>query len=48
MQNLANKNKQASKGGILPFLIEFVKFTTGFAVIVAVALLTLHFTSVFF
>jgi hypothetical protein len=26
----------------LPFFVEFVKFSTGFAVIVAVALLTLH------
>lgn len=30
---------------MLPFFIEFVKFTTGFAVIVAVALLTLHVAS---
>lgn len=30
---------------MLPFFTEFVKFTTGFAVIVAVALLTLHIAS---
>jgi len=30
---------------ILPFLVEFVKFSTGFAVIIAVALLTLHAAS---
>lgn len=27
---------------MLPFFIEFVKFTTGFVAIVAAALLTLH------
>lgn len=30
---------------MLPFFIEFIKFSTGFAVIVAVALLTLHIAS---
>ncbi len=30
---------------MLPFVVEFVKFVTGFAVIVAVALLALHFAS---
>lgn len=30
---------------MLPFFIEFVKFVTGFAVIVAVALITLHVAS---
>lgn len=29
----------------LPFFIEFVKFATGFAAILAVALLTLHVAS---
>ncbi len=29
----------------LPFFIEFVKFSTGFAVIIAVALFTLHAAS---
>lgn len=32
----------ARRRRMLPFLIEFVKFSTGFAVIVATALLTLH------
>lgn len=27
---------------LLPFVIEFVKFSTGFVVIVAIALITLH------
>lgn len=30
---------------ILPFVVEFVKFSTGFAVIVAAALFTLHLAS---
>lgn len=31
---------------MLPFVIEFVKFCSGFAVIVAAALLTLHIATV--
>ncbi len=34
------------KNNILPFFIEFVKFSTGFAAIIAAALLTLHVASV--
>lgn len=30
---------------MLPFFVEFVKFSTGFAVVIAVALLTLHIAS---
>ena len=30
---------------MLPFVTEFVKFSAGFAVIIAVALLTLHIAS---
>lgn len=30
---------------MLPFVVEFVKFATGFAAIVAVALFTLHVAS---
>lgn len=30
---------------MLPFVVEFVKFSSGFAVLVAVALFTLHITS---
>lgn len=35
-------DRRASERRLLPFFIEFVKFTTGFAVIVAAALLALH------
>ncbi len=31
---------------MLPFFIEFVKFSTGFVAIIAVALFTLHIASV--
>jgi len=30
---------------MLPFVVEFVKFSTGFAIIIAVALLSLHAAS---
>lgn len=40
MNNLKNKKR------MLPFVVEFVKFATGFAAIIAVALLTLHVASV--
>lgn len=30
---------------MLPFFVEFVKFSTGFAAIIATALLTLHVAS---
>ena len=33
------------KRRILPFFIEFVKFSAGFAFIIAAALLTLHATA---
>jgi hypothetical protein len=36
---------QGNKRRLLPFFVEFVKFSTGFAVIVAAALLTLHVAS---
>ena len=39
------KNKNDTERRMLPFFIEFVKFTTGFAVIVAVALLALNIAS---
>ena len=41
------KDKESRDTGrrMLPFFIEFVKFSTGFAAIVAVALLTLHFAN---
>ena len=37
--------KRDSARRMLPFVTEFVKFSTGFAVIVAAALLTLHVAS---
>ncbi len=37
------KNKERR---ILPFVVEFVKFSSVFAVIIAVALLTLHVATV--
>ena len=36
------KNNRDAERRMLPFFIEFVKFSTGFAVIVAAALLALH------
>jgi len=30
---------------MLPFVVEFVKFSAGFAVIIAIALVTLHVAS---
>lgn len=36
------ENKRTIERRLLPFFIEFVKFTTGFAVIIAAALLALH------
>jgi hypothetical protein len=42
--NLEN-NRQDAEKRMLPFFVEFVKFATGFAVIIAVALLTLHIAS---
>ncbi len=31
---------------MLPFVVEFVKFSTGFAAVIALALVTLRFVSV--
>jgi len=52
MNNQGNNlpsDKQATRRDaerrMLPFVVEFVKFVTGFAVIVATALLALHFAS---
>lgn len=39
------KNNIEKEKRMLPFVIEFVKFSTAFAVIVAAALLTLHVAS---
>jgi hypothetical protein len=35
-------SKKQTKRRMLPFVTEVVKFSTGFAVIIAAALLTLH------
>lgn len=45
MNNQRNKEDRGGERRILPFFIEFVKFSTGFAAIVAAALLTLHFAN---
>jgi hypothetical protein len=37
-----NKDKRR----LLPFVTEFIKFSTGFAVLIAVGLLSLHIASV--
>ena len=42
MNSQKNKTQTARERRMLPFFIEFVKFTTGFVAIVAVTLLTLH------
>lgn len=42
MNNLKNNGQDARARRALPFVIEFVKFATGFAVIIATALFTLH------
>ncbi|MHB8860712.1 MAG: hypothetical protein ACYC48_03185 [Minisyncoccota bacterium] len=41
-----NQNDQRTTARrVLPFFVEFVKFSIGFAVIIAVALLALHVAS---
>lgn len=40
-----NNQRTDTAQKILPFFIEFVKFSTGFAAIIALALLTLHVAS---
>ncbi|MBI5406057.1 hypothetical protein HY972_03435 [Candidatus Kaiserbacteria bacterium] len=45
MNDQKNKDRQDSERRMLPFFVEFVKFSTGFAAIVAVALLALHAAS---
>jgi len=42
MNNQKNNNSRETGPRMLPFFIEFVKFATGFAAIVAVALFSLH------
>ena len=45
MNSQQNNNRRDAERRMLPFVVEFVKFVTGFAVIVAIALLGLHFAS---
>lgn len=45
MNNQKNDSWQKKERRMLPFFIEFVKFTTGFVVIVAAALISLHAVS---
>ncbi len=40
-----NGRREESERRALPFFVEFVKFSTGFAVLIAVALITLRFAS---
>jgi len=39
------KKQMQAERRMLPFVVEFVKFATAFAVIIAIALLTLHIAS---
>jgi len=45
MSNQQNKNLRETEWRILPFFVEFVKFASGFAAIVAAALITLQVAS---
>lgn len=45
MNNQKNKKRLETERRMLPFAVEFVKFFIVFAVIIAVALLTLHVAS---
>lgn len=39
------ESRQEKERKMIPFFVEFVKFTTGFATIIALALFTLHLVS---
>ncbi len=46
MNNPSTKEaRRTAERRMLPFLIEFVKFVTGFVVILTLALVALHFAS---
>lgn len=45
MNNQKNKNIRDAERRMLPFFVEFVKFASGFAAIIAVALITLQVAS---
>jgi hypothetical protein len=46
MNNRENSSGRGRGSGALPFMVEFVKFATGFAIIITCALVGLHFASV--
>ena len=46
MKKSETKNVRVERGRALPFVIEFVKFVSAFAAIVAVSLVTLRITAV--
>lgn len=45
MNGQSNNRESKIERGVLPFFVEFLRFSTGFAAIIAAALLTLHFAS---
>ncbi|MHB8710386.1 MAG: hypothetical protein ACYC6X_02440 [Minisyncoccota bacterium] len=45
MNNQKNNDRRETERRMLPYVIEFVKFSAAFAVIIAVALFTLHIAS---
>lgn len=45
MSNQGNNIERERERRMLPFFIEFVKFSAAFAVLIAAALLTLHVAS---
>lgn len=45
MNNPGNNIEKERERRMLPFFIEFVKFSAAFAIIIATALLTLHVAS---
>ena len=45
MNTHSTKVQRGAERRLLPFVVEFVRFSAGFAVIIAVALLTLHVAS---
>ncbi len=45
MSNPRNNDRRAAERRMLPFFVEFVKFATGFAAIIAAALFALHVAS---
>lgn len=44
-ENKTDKNKRDARKRAFPFVVEFVKFSTGFVVLIALALLTLRFVN---